>query len=47
MSKPLNENYIIRIKSVVEQFEHTGSLSEEEADKIELMTRGKIGRAHV
>ena len=42
MSKPLNEDYIIRIKSSVEQFEHSGSASEEEADRIELMTRGSL-----
>ena len=41
-SKPLNEDYIIRIKSSVEQFESNGSASEEEADRIELMTRGSL-----
>lgn len=42
MSKPLNEDYIIRIKSSVEQFETSGAASEEEAERIELMTRGSL-----
>ena len=41
-SKSPNEDYIIRIKSYVEQFESNGSASEEEADRIELMTRGSL-----
>ena len=41
-SKSPNEDYIIRIKSSVEQFESNGSASEEEADRIELMTRGSL-----
>ena len=41
-SKSPNEDYIIRIKSSVEQFESNGSAAEEEADRIELMTRGSL-----
>ncbi len=40
--KVRNEDYIIRIKSSVQQFEHLGTASEEEQDKIELMTRGSL-----
>ena len=42
MSKPLKEDYIIRIKSRSEQFEHTEPLPAEETDKIELMTYGSF-----
>ena len=41
-SKSPNEDYIIRIKSSVEQFESNGSAAEEEADRIELMARGSL-----
>ena len=39
MSKPL-ENYIIRIKSSIDQFDNEGVIREEDRDHIELMTRG-------
>ena len=38
MSKPL-ENYIIRIKSSIDQFDNEGVIREEDRDHIELMTR--------
>lgn len=41
MSKPL-ENYIIRIKSSIDQFDHEGVIREEDRDHIELMTRGSF-----
>ncbi len=42
MSKPLNEDYIIRIKSRIEQFEH-GAAAGRGKDKIrELMTRASF-----
>ena len=41
MSKPL-ENYIIRIKSSIDQFDNEGVIREEDCDHIELMTRGSF-----
>ena len=41
MSKPL-ENYIIRIKSSIDQFDNEGVIREEDRDHIELMTRGSL-----
>ena len=41
MSKPL-ENYIIRIKSSIDQFDNKGVIREEDRDHIELMTRGSF-----
>ena len=41
MSKPL-ENYIIRIKSSIDQFDNEGVIREENRDHIELMTRGSF-----
>ena len=41
MSKATNENYIIRIKSYIDQFDSEGNTKEEDRDHIELMTRGK------
>ena len=41
MSKPL-ENYIIRIKSSIDQFDNEGVIREEGRDHIELMTRGSF-----
>ena len=41
MSKPL-ENYIIRIKSSIDQFDNEGVIREEDRDHIELMTRGSF-----
>lgn len=41
MSKPL-ENYIIRIKSSIDQFDNEGIIREEDRDHIELMTRGSF-----
>ena len=41
MSKPL-ENYIIRIKSSIDQFDNEGVIREEDRDHIELMTRGNF-----
>ena len=41
MSKPL-ENYIIRIKSSIDQFVNEGVIREEDRDHIELMTRGSF-----
>ena len=50
MSKPLKENYIIRIKSCIEQFDSEGNMQKRKNRKshIELMTRGNLvqkGRA--
>lgn len=42
MTKALNENYIIRIKSSIDQFDNDGNVREEERDHIELMTRGSL-----
>ena len=42
MSKPTKEDYIIRIKSTIDQFDHEGSTREEDREKIELMTRGTL-----
>lgn len=42
MTKALNENYIIRIKSSIDQFDNEGNVREEERDHIELMTRGSL-----
>ena len=42
MTKALNENYIIRIKSSIDQFDNDGSIREEEREHIELMTRGSL-----
>ena len=41
MSKPL-ENYIIRIKSSIDQFDNEGVIREEDRDHIDLMTRGSF-----
>ena len=41
MSKPL-ENYIIRIKISIDQFDNEGIIREEDRDHIELMTRGSF-----
>ena len=41
MSKPL-ENYIIRIKSSIDQFDNEGVIREKDRDHIELMTRGSL-----
>ena len=41
MSKPL-ENYIIRIKSSIDQFDNEGVIREKDRDHIELMTRGSF-----
>ena len=42
MSKPIKEDYIIRIKSSIDQFDNEGNVREEDRDKIELMTRGSL-----
>ena len=42
MSKPLKEDYIIRIKSSIDQFDNEGVIREEDRDHIELMTRGSF-----
>ncbi len=42
MSKAHNENYIIRIKSYIDQFDSEGNTKEEDRDHIELMTRGSL-----
>mgnify|MGYP002674348937 CR=1 FL=1 len=42
MSKATNENYIIRIKSYIDQFDSEGNTREEDRDHIELMTRGSL-----
>ena len=42
MSKATNENYIIRIKSYIDQFDSEGNIKEEDRDHIELMTRGSL-----
>ena len=42
MSKPLKEDYIIRIKSSIDQFDNEGVIREEDRDHIELMTRGNL-----
>ena len=42
MSKPIKEDYIIRIKSTIDQFDHEGATREEDREKIELMTRGSL-----
>lgn len=42
MSKPIKEDYIIRIKSHIDQFDNEGNVREEDHDKIELMTRGSL-----
>ena len=42
MSKATNENYIIRIKSYIDQFDSEGNTKEEDRDHIELMTRGSL-----
>ena len=42
MSKATNENYIIRIKSYIDQFDSEGNTKEENRDHIELMTRGSL-----
>ena len=36
------ENYIIRIKSSIDQFDNEGVIREEDRDHIELMTRGSF-----
>ena len=40
MSRSPIENYIIRIKSSIDQFDNEGVIREEDRDHIELMTRG-------
>ena len=42
MSKPIKEDYIIRIKSSIDQLDNEGSVREEARDQIELMTRGSL-----
>ena len=42
VSKPLKEDYIIRIKSSIDQFDNEGVIREEDRDHIELMTRGNL-----
>ena len=42
MSKATNEDYIIRIKSYIDQFDSEGNTKEENRDHIELMTRGSL-----
>ena len=42
MSKPIKEDYIIRIKSSIDQFDNEGNTREEDHDKIELMSRGSL-----
>ena len=42
MSRSPIENYIIRIKSSIDQFDHEGVIREEDRDHIELMTRGSF-----
>ena len=42
VSKPLKEDYIIRIKSSIDQLDNEGSVREEAHDQIELMTRGSL-----
>ena len=42
MSKATNEDYIIRIKSYIDQFDSEGNTKEEDRDHIELMTRGSL-----
>ena len=52
VSKPLKEDYIIRIKNRIEQRLDEPATEEEKEEFVELMTRGsfvlkEIGRAHV
>ena len=42
MSKPIKEDYIIRIKSYIDQFDREGNIREEDREHIELMTRGSM-----
>ena len=42
MSRSPIENYIIRIKSSIDQFDNEGVIREEDRDHIELMTRGNL-----
>ena len=42
MSRSPIENYIIRIKSSIDQFDNEGVIREEDRDHIELMTRGSF-----
>ena len=42
MSKPLKEDYIIRIKSRTEQFDHMQPVRTGEDDRIEIMTYGSL-----
>ena len=42
MSKPIKEDYIIRIKSYIDQFDSEGNVREEDREHIELMTRGSM-----
>lgn len=42
MSKSTKEDYIIRIKSSIEQFDHEGAARAEDREQIELMTRGSL-----
>ena len=42
MSRSPIENYIIRIKSSIDQFDNEGLIREEDRDHIELMTRGSF-----
>lgn len=42
MSKPLKEDYVIRIKSRIEQRAGEGTAEDEKAEFVELMTRGDL-----
>ena len=42
MSKATTENYLIRIKSYIDQFDSEGNTKEEDREHIELMTRGSL-----
>ena len=44
MSKPLKEDYIIRIKSRIEQRLDEPAAEEEKEEFVELMTRGSLVR---
>lgn len=42
MSKPTKEDFIIRIKSTIDQFDHEGNARAEDREQIELMSRGSL-----
>ena len=42
MKQPVNENFIIRVKSTIKSFETSKADVEEEAQHIEFMTRGQL-----